>query len=347
MGRDKATLPFAGATMLETLVRRYGAAGEVAVSVDRSGRFDTFGARELVDEYPGLGPLNGLISAFEHTDAERIFMTATDIPNGSVKLAERLLELSEGHDACLIRREDGTLETLFAVYSRACLPIARRSMELGRRSFGFLLESVDARYVGEAELSGFELGNVLRNVNTPEEYINTGGRGMNSIFIRRSIRRFSETPVEPEKIDRIIRAGMQAPSAKNEQPWDFLVITDAEDRLAVSQMSEFAGCAKFAPVLIATLANLSRDERLSRDGDWWAQDMAACTENMLLQAVEEGLGAVWLGFYPYEHRTKPLRKHFGMPDYVMPFSVVAIGYSERENKFVDRYDAERVHYDKW
>lgn len=163
---------------------------------------------------------------------------------------------------------------------------------------------------------------------------------MDTIMNRRSIRRFLDKPVEDEKIERLLRAAMQAPSGKNEMPWEFMIITDAEDKLALSQMSEYAGMCRFAPTVIVTLANLSK---LADDGAWWVQDMSACTQNILLQAVEEGLGACWCGFYPIEERIEKFRKYFSIPEEVVPFSLIPLGYSERENKFIDRYDATRVY----
>jgi len=167
---------------------------------------------------------------------------------------------------------------------------------------------------------------------------------MNSIFIRRSIRRFEDRPVEPEKIERLLRAAMQAPSGMNTQPWEFIVVQDPEKRLAISQMSEYAGMCRYAPCLIITLANM---DYTAEHGSWWVQDMAACTQNILLQAVEEGLGAVWLGFYPIESRIQKMRKFFNLPENIVPYSVVALGYSQRENKFIDRFKPERVHYEGW
>lgn len=167
---------------------------------------------------------------------------------------------------------------------------------------------------------------------------------MNTIFTRRSIRRFDDRPVEEEKVERLLRAGMQAPSGKNAQPWEFLIITDEADRLAVSQMSEYAGMCRFAPLLIVTLADLGKT---ADGGLWWPQDMAACTQNILLQAASEGLGAVWLGFYPIEERIGKMRSYYDLPESIIPFSVVAAGYSPKENVFVDRFDPKRIHNEKY
>ena len=129
---------------------------------------------------------------------------------------------------------------------------------------------------------------------------------MNSIFVRRSIREFLDKPVENEKIEQILRAGMQAPSAKNQQAWEFIVVTSQEDKEKVSQMSPFSKLAAKAAVLIVLLGN--RDKMTVPDK--WQQDMGACTQNMLLQIVKEGLGGVWLGVHPAQERIDSLKDIF-------------------------------------
>lgn len=167
---------------------------------------------------------------------------------------------------------------------------------------------------------------------------------MSIILNRRSIRQYKDMPVEKDKLTRIIKAGMQAPSAHNTQPWEFILITDAKAKEALSQMSQYAQFAKAAPVLILTCANL---DRAAKDNTWWVQDLSACTQNMLLQIAAEGLGGVWLGFYPDEERVSKAKAYFTLPEHIVPFSVIACGYSEQPNQFVDRYDAAKVHYEAY
>lgn len=169
MGRDKAMLPLEGSTMSQLLIDRYSALGGVAVSVNEKGRFPCKGAIELVDRYPGQGPLNGLVSAFEETDAGLVFLTATDIPNGDPRLTLHLLSLIGEHDCCVINTAKG-LEPLFSLYKRACLPVVIDSLESGRRSIHSVLSRCDTLYVEESRLSGWDLDQTLLNVNTPEEY---------------------------------------------------------------------------------------------------------------------------------------------------------------------------------
>lgn len=169
MGRDKAMLDIGGKTMLQHLIDKYSAMGEVAVSVNERGRFPFEGAIELVDRFPDMGPLNGLVSAFSDTDADCVFLTGTDLPLGERVLAQKLLELCEGYDACVMKRGVKGFEPLFAVYKRACAEPAGECLEEGRRSFTALFDRVKVRYVEENELAGFDLDRILMNVNTAEE----------------------------------------------------------------------------------------------------------------------------------------------------------------------------------
>ncbi len=173
MGRDKAALPFQGETMLTSLVRRYGAAYPVAVSVREAGSYDTAGAPEIVDQYPGQGPLAGLQAAFRQTAAEWIFLTGTDLPFGSVELARELLKRAEGGpsgDAWVVRRGNGKTEPLCGVYGRSCLIPVEECLREGRRSFKGLFQKIQVEYVEERDLAGFDLEHLLDNLNTPEDY---------------------------------------------------------------------------------------------------------------------------------------------------------------------------------
>ncbi len=165
----------------------------------------------------------------------------------------------------------------------------------------------------------------------------------NIIFKRRSIRRFLDKPVEKEKIERILKAGMQAPSAHNNQRWEFIVVDDQAKKDEVSIMSPWSGMVAKAPVAIIVLGK-HNDESLNH---WFAQDLGACVENILLQIVEEGLGGCWMGFYPDMDRVKMLSECFEVPEGIMPFCVIALGYSEDENRFIDRSDMSKVHYNKY
>lgn len=166
---------------------------------------------------------------------------------------------------------------------------------------------------------------------------------MREIALRRSIRQFEERPVERELLERLARAGMQAPSACNQQPWEFLFLTDRAMLDALSQVSTHTKLLKGAPAALALLG----DKRRMTRPQMWQQDLSACTENVLLEAVSLGLGAVWMGVAPIEERMETVRRILELPDWMWPFNLVAIGYPRGgENGFVDRYQPSRVHFER-
>ena len=170
MGRDKALLPCGSTTLLQYLIGKYASLGPVAVSVNQAGKFPFSGAAELVDRYPDCGPMNGLLAAFEETDAAEVLLTAVDLPAGSAALALRLSELRGEADACVLRRGKKGVEPLFAVYGRGCGTAARDCLAAGKKSMFDLFERVRTRYVLPEELPEFDLDRLLVNLNTPEDY---------------------------------------------------------------------------------------------------------------------------------------------------------------------------------
>ncbi len=163
---------------------------------------------------------------------------------------------------------------------------------------------------------------------------------MNAIFTRRSVRRFTKKQVEQEKLEKILRAAMQAPSAGNQQPWEFIVVKGKENLEKLSEYNPYASSLKGANLGIIVLANKDR----LKYADYYQQDLAAVTQNIQLQATELSLGSVWYGTAPEKQRMDYIIKMYNLKDNLIPFSVVAIGYPEDENanKFVDRYDETRI-----
>jgi nitroreductase len=170
---------------------------------------------------------------------------------------------------------------------------------------------------------------------------------MSAIFERRSVRSFLPRPVEGDKLERVLRAGFEAPSAHNRRPWEFLVITAPEDREAVAGMSPYAGMTAQAAAAIAVCVNLGQGEAPRPEDTWWVQDLSAATENILLQITEEGLGGVWLGWYPDMERVRAFSERFALPPRVLPFSVIALGYPAAPARPADRFDPGRVHYGRY
>jgi len=167
---------------------------------------------------------------------------------------------------------------------------------------------------------------------------------MQAIFDRRSIRKYEDRPVEKEKIEKLLRAAMQAPSAANQQPWEFLVI---EDKEVLNKLAQTSPYSKMVASSAVTIVLLSRKEGLLVPS-CVPQDMGAASENLLLEAVELGLGAVWLGIASIPDRMEFIKKLFDLPENIEAFALIPVGYPDgQKNKFVDRFDEARVHYGTW
>lgn len=166
---------------------------------------------------------------------------------------------------------------------------------------------------------------------------------MQTIFNRASVRSFDGRKVEAEKIELLMKAAMAAPSACNQQPWEFVVVTDPEMLGRLSECSPYAGCLRQAPLGIAVCM---RTEGL-RAPDYTQIDASAATENILLEAVHLGLGAVWLGIAPGPERMEAVRQVIAAPETIQPFGLVACGYPDKPVVPANRYDPARVHYEKW
>ena len=166
---------------------------------------------------------------------------------------------------------------------------------------------------------------------------------MDIMRARRSIRRYSGEPVTGELVTTMLEAAMAAPSAGNEQPWEFIVITERGVLEALHQVHPHSSMLLEAPVAIAVCG----DTRREKHPGMWVEDCSAATENILLEAENLGLGAVWLGVYPHEERVVSISNILGLPPSVVPLSLVAVGHPAEHKAPSQRFDAARVHRNHW
>ena len=163
---------------------------------------------------------------------------------------------------------------------------------------------------------------------------------MNSIFHRISVRKYEDKPVEKEKIMQILKAGMQAPSACNQQPWEFYVVTNPEKIKALSKATPYAGCAANAPVVIVPVY---RKEGLIAP-DFAQIDLSIAQENMWLETDAQGLGGVWIGIAPMQDRMDEVHDMLELPENVEVFSLFALGYPAEKREQQNRFDESRIHF---
>jgi nitroreductase len=166
---------------------------------------------------------------------------------------------------------------------------------------------------------------------------------LDAVLTRRSIRKYTDAPVPEELVTTLLHAAMAAPSARNQQPWRFIVVRDRALLSALATAQPNAGMVSQAQVAVVVCADLD----LVESEGYWIQDCAAATENLLIAAHALGLGAVWSGTYPREERVAGVRGVVGLPDSLVPFAVVPIGYPAEHPAAADRFDSGRISLDRY
>ena len=168
---------------------------------------------------------------------------------------------------------------------------------------------------------------------------------METIFKRRSVRKYTEKPVSDAQVRQIIRAGMAAPSAKNSREWVFIGLRDPEIYKTFSEVHVNAFAMKTAQAAILVCADLSKEQDPGQG--WWIQDCSAAMENMLLEATDLGLGSLWLGVHPKPDRIACLKEICKLPEGVEPLGIVALGEPTKERPAIERYLEDQVFLDTY
>jgi nitroreductase len=166
---------------------------------------------------------------------------------------------------------------------------------------------------------------------------------MNALLSRRSTRKYAPGAIDDATVKELLAAAMAAPSAGNQQPWQFVVITDRALLDAIPSFHPHAGMVREAPLAILVCGDLS----LEKHKGYWVQDCSAAVENLLIAVQDKGLGAVWLGVYPRDDRVAGFRKLLSLPAHIVPLACVPIGRPAEFKEPSNRYDEAKVHRNGW
>jgi nitroreductase len=166
---------------------------------------------------------------------------------------------------------------------------------------------------------------------------------MTALYSRRSIRLYTPKPVPFPLVQDMLRAAMCAPSAGNERPWHFIVSNERAILDEIPKIHPFAAMLKQANTAIVVCG----DTTLEKYKGYWPLDCAAATQNLLIAAHAKGFGAVWCGVYPSEDRVVNLKKLLSVPEHIVPFSLIPIGFPNEVKQAVERFDSSRVHENHW
>lgn len=162
---------------------------------------------------------------------------------------------------------------------------------------------------------------------------------------RLSVRSYKPDPVPEDALNRILEAGRLAPSAKNRQPWRFVVVRDPEVRKQLVPACRNQGFVAEAPVVVCACA--VEEEAWGGMGGYWsaaAVDVTIALEHMILAATAEGFGTCWIGAFT-EAEVKAV---LGIPEKVKPIALTPLGYPARESTARPRKPiSEVVGYDQY
>ena len=174
-----------------------------------------------------------------------------------------------------------------------------------------------------------------------EAFVDGDNKVLQAIMSRKSIREYSDKEIAPEIIDKLVKAGMAAPSSRDRRPWHFIVVSDRAILESLGNQLKNASCLKSSDKAIIVCG----DDELS--DNCWFLDCSAATQNILIAAESMGLGAVWTAVYPYDDRAEVVNKAFGLQKNIHALVIIPLGYPLEKGEAKDKFDESRVHYNKW
>lgn len=205
----------------------------------------------------------------------------------------------------------------------------------------FLLNSyvcnMKGKYLFIALLPGLmACHNDVSTQNSKEE-----NQTLETIFSRKSVRKYTKRPVEKEKLETLVRAGMAAPSSRDRRPWEFIIVTDRDILDTMGDGLPLARMLKETSQAIIVCGDTIKS------GNAWQLDCSAAAQNILLAAESLGLGAVWTAAYPYPERIKVVRDALHLPHHIFPLTVIPLGYPTGLEKPKDKFNKKQIHYNGW
>lgn len=182
--------------------------------------------------------------------------------------------------------------------------------------------------------------------NASIEKIISENSAYRNILERTSVRRFTPEPVSEPLQQALLHAAMSAPSGVNRQPWEFILIDNSEILSNLADELPYAKMAAQAPMAIVVCGNSDRFLE-GDDSTLWEQDLSAASENILLAANALGLGGVWTCLYPHNDRIAVARRLLSIPDNIVPFNLIPIGYPLEQKAPMDKWHTERIHRNRY
>ena len=165
---------------------------------------------------------------------------------------------------------------------------------------------------------------------------------MKEIYERRSIRKYTDKEISNENVKKLLKAGMNAPSAHNKKPYDIVVVKNKETLNKLADTCIYSHMLKEANLALVICSKAD-----NQDTPYWQSDCGAVTENILLEATSLGIGSCWIGGYPDKEKTDKVKEILNIPNEYEVFCIISLGYPNENRKPNDNYYEYKVHYEKF
>ena len=176
MGANKALLPYGDGTVIETILKELGAFSELLVSAAQKGVYESLGVPVCYDERSGIGPIEGIRMLLSNAKEEYVFVCAADMPSIKKELVHYIARFISPDYDCYVLTDGQYMEPLCAVYSKRVLPAIEQTIARGEYRIRVIFKTCPVKYI-PLESSGFDK-NVIRNINTRQDYLEAGGTGI-------------------------------------------------------------------------------------------------------------------------------------------------------------------------
>lgn len=164
-----------------------------------------------------------------------------------------------------------------------------------------------------------------------------------ALVTRRSVRKYKDQQIEKEKMEAILKSAMYAPSAMNLQAWHFIVIDDTHILNEIIKSIPHAELLKQTPAAILVCG----DSAIEKNESWMIQNCSAAIQNILLAAHGLEIGSCWIAIHGIAEVVENVSKQFKLQENVVPISLITLGYPDETVTAEDRFNKEKVHYNKW
>lgn len=158
------------------------------------------------------------------------------------------------------------------------------------------------------------------------------------IISRRSIRKYKEEIIPKEIVEKIIKAGMYAPSSGNKRPWFFVIIKNKDFLNRIADFHPYGKMLYQAPLAILVCGN----KKIQEMEGYIALDCSAATQNILLSAHSFGIGSCWIAIYPRKERMDFIKSLLNLEEYLIPICLISLGFPNEEKAIPERFEPEKI-----